>query len=218
MYFALLHFKPIGPFLFMLPFHFFFFFWMWFIFWISEATGDEECDRCAQLTSWIFFSDFFFFRLLIGKELTLVRLIWVREDFFTRWRLIPGLSSNLWPEHQLKIQRVTRVCQSVSKQVSSQQSSWEESVRVLFTGHLNKSHIMFSTRNALHHGSQLESGEEHSVSERGPWVPVDLCYKTLFPAIIHSRNPLTLCYFTSIEPTVSREKIWITWYSIQWGN
>lgn len=177
MYFSLLHFIPIGPFLFMCAF----FFSMDFISWILEATGDEEWDRRALLTSWIFFSDFAFFRPLIGKELTLVRVIWAREDFFTRWRLIPGLSSNLWPEHQLKIQRVTRVSHSVSQSVSKQVSKQPAvipgpEVRVLFTEHLNESYIMFSMRNAFHHtAASWSPREEHSVSERGPWVPVDLC-------------------------------------------
>lgn len=149
--------------------------------WILEATGDEEWDRRALLTSWIFFSGFVFFRLLIGKELTLVRVIWAREDFFTRWRLIPGLSSNLWPEHQLKIQRVTRVNRSVSQSVSKQVSKQSAS----HPGTRGKSPLYWTSKQVIHHvqhaecisshGGQLESREEHSVSERGPWVPVDLC-------------------------------------------
>lgn len=216
-YFSFLHFIPIGPFLFMCAF-----FSMDFISWILEATGDEEWDRRALPTSWIFFSDFVFFRLLIGKELTLVRVIWAREAFFTRWRLIPGLSSNLWPEHQLKIQRVSHsVSQSVSKQVSKQSAVIQgPEVRVLFTEHLNKSYIMFSMRNAFHHMAASWSPERNTqwVNEvRGClWIYVRKLF--VCPAIIHSRNPLTFCYFTSIQLTVSSEKIWITWYSIQWGN
>lgn len=58
------------------------------------------CEGCGVLqTSWVFLSAalFFFFRLLRGVELLLALLIWHRDDFFTRWRLTPGLSSNLWP-------------------------------------------------------------------------------------------------------------------------
>lgn len=50
-------------------------------------------------TSWVFLSAalFFFFKLVRGVEVMLARDIWDRDDFLTRWRRTPGLSSNLWP-------------------------------------------------------------------------------------------------------------------------
>lgn len=66
---------------------------------VIKKQAKQNMAVTALQTSWVFFSEalFFFFRLDSGVELLLVRLMWHRDDFFTRCRRTPGLSSNLWP-------------------------------------------------------------------------------------------------------------------------
>lgn len=118
-----------------------------YFFYVLKAVKGQQCDRNLLLTSWIFFSVFFFLVVLIGKELTLVRVIWLRDDFFTRWRLIPGLSSNRWPTHQVKTELVSQSATLYEIILPAVVPSLKDSV--LLTEHLNKSYNMFSMSDAF---------------------------------------------------------------------